>query len=163
VPWFRKSSSGDQPATDDTAPTDALPEIEPLTDDEVEWVRSTIAELAEQEVPPGDIDALGDHYDELLAGWLRLQESDRPDPNAVINQIGLAFGQYVADHAGLEWGVATDTQGVEIALHRPHTPGRVVLYPTNMVAKRWVAHETRMLAALARATVQAVQDIPAEG
>jgi hypothetical protein len=163
VAWFRKSSDELPTSGAEDATTIAFPEIEPLTDDEVVWVRSTIDELAEQGVRTGDIEDLGRHYDELLTEWLRMKESDRPDPHAIINQIGLAFGQHIADHTGLAWGVATSERGPEIALHRPRTPGEVVLYPTDMVAQRWGAHETGMLAPLARATIQAVKDIPAHG
>lgn len=159
MPWFKRS-----PGAEPTEPPDAghdaaeTPALEPLTAAEVTWLRTTLAELWEQDVRAGDIDDLGRHYDELLTAWLRLREADRPDPNAVINQIGLAFGQYVADRAHLEWKVATDSHGTEIALHR--TRGDVLVYPTNLVAKRWVAEETRALPALARATIDAVDQIP---
>ena len=160
--WFRRSS--DEDSTSGALPTPVtFPEIEPLTEDEVLWVRTTIAELVEQDVRFGDIEDLGRHYDEMLTGWLRLKEPDRPDPHVIINQIGLAFGQHIADHTGLVWGVATSERGPAIALHRPRTAGQVVLYPTDMVAQRWGAHETGVLAPLARATVDAVRDIPASG
>jgi hypothetical protein len=161
VPWFKRSSGADPTPGEDSVLT-AFPEIEPLTADEVEWVGSTIGALAEQDVRIGDIDDLGRHYDELLTGWLRLDESARPDPHGILDQIGLAFGQHIANHTGLEWGVANDQNGPVIALHRPGTAGQVVLYPTDMVTKRWSAQETRVLAPLARATIQAVQDIPDE-
>jgi hypothetical protein len=135
---------------------EASAEVDPLTDDEVDWVRSTIAELTEQDVRSGDIDDLGRHYDELLSTWLRLREADRPDPHGVINQIGLAFGQYVADHTDLAWGVATNQRGVEIALHRRRSEAPVLLYPTDMVNQQWEARETGILPALARATVDAI-------
>ena len=161
--WFKKPSD-DRPTGPDEASTEVEhPEVEPLTDDEVEWVRTTIAGLAEQDVRPGDIDDLGRHYDELLTVWLRLPESDRPDPNAIVTQIGLAFGQHIADHTGLVWGVANHPSGVEIALHRPRTPGQVLLYPAQMISTRWDAHDTGMLPALARATVRAVLDVPEHG
>ena len=44
----------------------------------------------------------------MLSGWLRLSDAQRPDPNGIVTQIGLAFGQYVADHAKLDWTIATD-------------------------------------------------------
>ena len=136
---------------------EATPNVDPLTDDEVDWVRSTIAELTEQDVRAGDIDDLGRHYDELLSTWLRLRETDRPDPHGVINQIGLAFGQYVADHTDLAWGVATNQRGVEIALHRERSEAPVLLYPTHMVNQHWEARDTGILPALARATVDAIE------
>jgi hypothetical protein len=164
VSWFRKSSSGDAGGvTSAEQAAVATLEVDPLTQDEVDWVRSTIAELAHQDVRVDDIDDLGRHYDELLTGWRRLSESTRPDPHAIVNQIGLAFGQLIANHTGLEWGVATNARGPEIALHRPSTGGALVIYPTDMVAKRWEAGETGVLPALARATIQAVQELPASG
>ena len=154
MPWFKKSSPG-EPAT----PV-AAPEIEPLTEDEVVWVRTTIAALTEQDVRVGDIDDLGRHFDELLTEWLRLREPDRPDPAGVVNQIGLAFGQYVADHTDLEWAVATDQTGPDIALHRPRSDGSVVVYPTDLVSRRWQSEEMHMLPSLARTTIDTVSRIP---
>jgi hypothetical protein len=162
--WLKKSSGEDQTA--EQAPGAeagaqhgaAAPVLEPLTNAETDWVRSSIAELIEQDVVPGDIDDLGRHYDEMLTAWLRLNEPQRPDPNAIISQIGLAFGQYVADQARLDWMVATDDHGTEIALHRER--GNVLIYPTDLVAKRWTAHERSVLPGLARAMIQAVDELP---
>ena len=156
--WFRKASDEPgPPAGVDATDVEPPPDIEPLTEDEAEWVRSTIAGLEEQGVERYDIDDLGRHYDELLTGWLRLREADRPDPDRIITQIGLAYGQLIVNHAGLEWGVANGPRGVEIALHRPATPGRVVIYPTSVVSESWAAEQTGMLPALTRATIQAVR------
>jgi hypothetical protein len=160
VPWFKKTPSGSPTAAGDSRSAVERPTVEPLTEDEIAWVRSTIAELAGQDVRAGDIDDLGRHYDELLAGWLRLREADRPDPDGIISQIGLAFGQYLADHAGLDWGVATSVHGAEIVVHRPGNGGQVMLYPADMVAQRWGAGESGILPALARATVDAVGKQP---
>jgi hypothetical protein len=155
--WFKKSSGED--STEVPPPVGAeAPVLEPLTAAEVDWVRSSIAELADQDVRLGDIDALGRHYDEMLNAWVRLSESQRPDPNAIINRIGLAFGQYVADHAKLDWTVATDSHGTEIALHRER--GDVLIYPTDVVAKRWAAHERNVLPALARTMIETVGRLP---
>lgn len=159
--WFRRTSNDASvaPAGPDAAD---LPEIEPLTDDETEWVRSTIAELEEQGVLRYDIDDLGRHYDELLTGWIHLRDGDRPDPSRIITQIGLAFGQLIVNHTGLEWGVATGRQGAEIVLRRPGTSGPLVIYPAAVVSERWTAEETGVLPALTRATIRAVLDAPTE-
>lgn len=161
--WFRRTSDGPVPSVGSDATYAQPPEIEALTEDEAEWVRSTIAGLEEQGVERYDIDDLGRHYDELLTGWLRLREADRPDPDRILTQIGLAFGQLIVNHAGLEWGVATGPRGVEIALHRPAASGGVVIYPISVVSERWVAEETEMLPALTRATIEAVRVVPQGG
>jgi hypothetical protein len=153
MPWFKRSSGAEPPP--EPAPEVARPTIEPLSAAEVAWVRSTVVGLAEQDVLDHNIDDLGRHYDELLSVWLRLREADRPDPTNVITQIGLAFGQYVVDQAGLEWVVATGASGPEIALHRPQ--GDLLVYPTAMIAERWAAEAHGVLPPLARATVAAVR------
>jgi hypothetical protein len=159
MPWLKKSS-GEQPTEAEPADTGATddPVLEPLTADEVDWVRSSIAGLLDQDVRIGDIDDLGRHYDEMLNAWLRLNEAQRPDPDGIINQIGLAFGQYVADHAKLDWTVATDQRGTEIALHRER--GNVLIYPTNLIAKSWAAHARNNLPALAREMIATVEQLP---
>jgi hypothetical protein len=162
MPWFKRSS-GEEPteapvSVQATATDAAPPVLEPLTPAEVDWIRSNIGGLAEQDVRLNDIDDLGRHYDELLAAWLRLEESRRPDPNQIITQIGLGFGQYVADQARLDWTVATDEHGAEIALHRAR--GNVLIYPTNLVAKRWAAEQLHTLPALARQMIATVEQIP---
>jgi hypothetical protein len=157
--WF-KSTPGEEPTeAQRSAPAaGAEPVLEPLTAAEVDWVRSSIAELADQDVRLGDIDDLGRHYDEMLTAWLRLNESQRPDPHAITNRIGLALGQYVADQARLDWTVATDEHGTEIALHRER--GNVLIYPTNLVAQHWAAHALNTLPALARDMIVTVEQIP---
>jgi hypothetical protein len=159
VPWFRKSSDDEPTDAPQVAPTAVVdPVLEPLTVAETDWVRSCIADLAEQDVRFGDIDDLGRHYDEMLNAWLRLNESQRPDPDRIINEIGLAFGQYVADRAKLDWTIATDENGAEIALNRTH--GNVLIYPTILIAKHWAAHQRDVLPALASDMIATVEQIP---
>jgi hypothetical protein len=156
--WFRRSPDDDADAPSEEPATGAVPPaIEPLTAEEIAWVRSNIAGLI-QDVRLNDIEDLGRHYDELLDAWVRLDESRRPDPHEIITQIGLGFGQYVADRAKLDWTVATDEHGPEIALHRVR--GNVLIYPTDVVAKRWAAQERQALPGLARQMIATVEQIP---
>jgi hypothetical protein len=179
VSWFKKQATVTEPAPppesdappspeavaapflDEVAPeplhevAPPAPAVEQLTASEVEWIGSTIAELAEQDVRTGDVDDLGRYYDELLTAWLRVRDADRPGPEKVIDQIGLAFGQYLADRADLVWVIAADQKGPIVALYRAHD--QVLLYPTTMVAERWDARETGILPGLAHATLRAVQ------
>jgi hypothetical protein len=153
---FRRSSAAEPAPGRHAAPAQVdAPVLEPLTTAEVDWVRSSIAGLVDQDVRLGDIDELGRHYDEMLKAWLRLPEVQRPDPDGITNQIGLALGQYVADHARLDWTVATDKHGTSIALRR--AAGRVLFYPTDLVAQRWAAHEHSTLPAMARDMIATVE------
>src|SRR5262245_55438096 len=71
---------------------------------------------------------------------------ERTDPNPLINMVGLAFGQRLVDELGLEWAVVTDEYGTEIAVHGE--PGDILVFPTNLVAKRWESGEASFLAKL---------------
>ena len=161
VSWFSKKDTVEVPPAEQEPPEAVaaeFPEIEPLTPDEIDWVRSTIAELGEQDVRIDDIEDLGRYYDELLTAWIRVREADRPAPDKVIDQIGLAFGQYLADQARLEWVIATGHQGPVIALYRAQ--GQVLLYPASMVASSWERRETGVLPALGRVTLRSVSQTP---
>lgn len=156
VSWFRRSSPGDEDAV--PAPA-AAPDVEPLTDDEVVWVRSQVAELADQGVRTEDVDDLGRYYDEMLAGWLRLKEPDRPDPAGITHQVGLALGEHVARRTGLLWRIALTEAGPEIALWRAEDA--VVVYPARLVAQCWAARETRVVPTLARSLVASAAPVSA--
>ncbi|GAA5122471.1 hypothetical protein [Haloechinothrix salitolerans] len=68
----------------------------------------------------------------------------------------------LAFHAGLpqpalRWVDASDALGTEIAVHGQ--PGDILLYPTNIVAKRWVAHEYGFLPTLVAAALERLGQI----
>jgi Domain of unknown function (DUF3806) len=155
VSWFKKQAATAEAPEPPEAAASPSPQVEQLTASEIDWIRTTIAELAEADVRTDDIHDLGRYYDELLTAWLRVRDADRPGPEKVIDQIGLAFGQYLADQSDLVWVIAADQTGPLIALHRPQ--GAVLLHPTTMVAERWNARETGILPGLAHATLQMVQ------
>jgi Domain of unknown function (DUF3806) len=52
--------------------------------------------------------------------------------------------RHLATACDLSWVVATDEHGTEIALHEQ--PGQILIYPTNLVAKRWTAVEDAFIA-----------------
>lgn len=82
--------------------------------------------------------------DIAFEAWLSSHDRDEQDPNPMIDAFGAAFGQYLADHLDLEWKIATEGDGHEMALHGQ--PGDIMLYPPNLVAKRYVDGETGFFA-----------------
>jgi hypothetical protein len=134
------------------------PRIEELSASETAWVEGNLTVLANAEVQPGDVAALGALYDAQLTSWLAAPTEERSDPNPLINLIGLGLGEYLRRECGMRWVLATDGHGFEIAIHRE--PGNVILYPTNIVAKRWVAQERGIIPELAEAMVQSVHRLP---
>lgn len=71
------------------------------------------------------------------------------DPNPLIQALGIALGQHLVDRHKLDWCVATDSFGTEVALYGKN--GDVLVYPLNLVAKRWSRGEGAFLVALVKA------------
>jgi Domain of unknown function (DUF3806) len=65
--------------------------------------------------------------------------------DAAVNGIGLSFGQLLVEQLGMEWTIATDDQGTDIAVR--NDAGWLV-YPRNVVRKRYANGETGFLTAL---------------
>ena len=83
--------------------------------------------------------------DRAFAAWIALETVDRDLINAVINYVGIAFGQALVDGIGLKWVLATDDQGSELAVYGFPKCGDILIYPANFVAKRWERRETNFL------------------
>ena len=135
--------------------------IEPITDGERDWI------VAQREgaavfvgiYSPADagqsvtLAAL----DRAWAAWMTTGETDTEVVNAVINRVGMAFGQFLVEDLGLSWVIASDELGTDLALHRD--PGRsdVLIYPANFVAKRWERRETIFMETCHAAILRDVQ------
>jgi hypothetical protein len=142
-----------------------LPRFEDLNDAEREWL-ATCIDYAGQLVAaysPADasrsLDAAA--LDRTWAAWLATGDTDTDRINGVINAVGFAFGQLLVDAAGFAWVVATDQYGTEMALLALPGKGDVLVYPTNLVAKRWESRETDFLVALFGVVTQQVRDVQA--
>jgi Domain of unknown function (DUF3806) len=127
----------------------ALRTVEPADEAGLEWIdqhvraaKATIAaggiEQAD-ELSPETLDRL---YAELSAE-LRRSGAEHEAVNSVINTVGLAFGQVLADGLGLTWVVVADEHGAEIALHAEPD---FIFFPTTLVATRWESDGTDFLA-----------------
>lgn len=98
--------------------------------------------------------------DAMVAGWLA-DGPHRVHVNTLVNAAGVAFGAHVARDAGLEWVIATDEHGSDLALHG--APGDVLVHPANAVAKRVVAGESGFVVALHAELVDGVRRRRAAG
>jgi hypothetical protein len=141
------------------SPESAGPSIEPLNDDEIRWRDGNLdaaAIFAERYAgSSGDkLPSLMD-LDQCIRAWLADDEA-RPDINAFVNAVGVAFGAHVARDAGLIWVIATDEHGSDLALHGE--PGNIVIYPANAVAKRISTGTTNFVVELHRSMVSGLEE-----
>jgi hypothetical protein len=84
----------------------------------------------------GKLDRLPDvqALDAVWVKWQSDRDPGRPDPNTVVNALGLCFGQQLVDRLGFRWAVITDQYGTEMGCIAQ--PGDVTVFPANMTAKR---------------------------
>lgn len=116
--------------------------IEPPNEDELAWIaenikaaRSIVATYAMAQGP------LEPHsLDEAISAWSRDPREERVEPNALVNALGIAFGQYLVEKLGMRWAVVSDEHGTDIAVHG--IPGDILVFPTAAVAKRVESGET---------------------
>jgi uncharacterized protein DUF3806 len=140
--------------------------IEAPNQAESDWVRANV-DLAkafvaaylgapEDEALP-DLKLLDEVYAAWFEQWRAVPAEDREDPNPYINAVGMAFGQRFVDELGFRWAVVTDNDGTEIAVHGD--PGDILIFPPNLVAKRFRREETGFLEWLYEHMAARVQEL----
>jgi hypothetical protein len=75
----------------------------------------------------------------------------------MINAFGIGFGQYLVDNNNLEWKIVQDEFGTEIAVYR--TPGDILLFPPNLVAKRYEKEEIEFFVPLYNGIKKQIEEI----
>lgn len=101
------------------------------------------------------------NLDQVYRAWLAAHQRGVEDPNPMINAFGIAFGQLFVNVLGLEWKVVTDQYGTEIAVHGQ--PGDVVVFPTNLVAKRYEKNEAGFFESLFSSMKEQIQTVRGQG
>lgn len=142
-----------------------LPRFQELNEAERQWVASCIEAGRHMVAAYAPADAQGpldpDVLDRTYAAWLATGEANGDRINHAINAIGFAFGQLLIDAAGFHWVVATDHFGSEVGLRALPGKGDLLVYPANMVAKRWQQRETMFLRPIFEVVTKQVRDVQA--
>jgi hypothetical protein len=132
--------------------------IEELSADERAWIDAHLVGMREANVDVNDPASLGALFDEALAAWYAQPEQDRPDPNPLINSLGVGLGQCIVARTDLRWVIATDENGTDLALHR--IANDVLVFPANAVAKRWSARVSGFIPAFVDELTSALDELP---
>lgn len=109
------------------------------------WIADLIQWFRELGVAD-DLDGLSEFFAKQKQAWLALPDNDRPDPNPLINSIGAIIGNLLVSRLDMQWVVASDEYGTEVAV--VGQPGDILIYPMNAVAKRWTGESEATIADL---------------
>ncbi|MFK0009703.1 DUF3806 domain-containing protein [Paenarthrobacter sp. NPDC090520] len=110
------------------------PMLSTLSDDHREFLTSCLGLADGAGVDLNDAGSVRDFYNLLLATW-RASPDGPADPQPYLNAAGAAFGEHLVRTTPLEWVIAEDSRGRELAVHSERT--NFFVYPFDAVAKRW--------------------------
>lgn len=124
--------------------------IEPMNEAERAWIRDELANarrLISLHAPDvGDDPYTPEVLDRVFkAAYESARPSDADYANVTINAIGIAFGQYLVETLRFEWCAVFDGYGQELAVVGLPGKANVLVFPPNLVAKRWTAGTTDFL------------------
>jgi hypothetical protein len=136
-------------------------EIMDLNQAEHEWVANSLAQvkgLVESAIGKDATDWLRPALlDKAYKVWNAGHRRGEEDPNSWINAFGIAFGKWLSQELDLEWKLVSDELGTELAIFG--MPGKILLFPPNLVAKRYVDGQTEFFLPLSQAIVKDVKQI----
>jgi len=121
----------------DASPDEPSERILELNPAEVAWMEDLRRALPAGAA--GDVAVLGRLFDESLDAWEAMPAGERPDPNLVINAIGVAAGDMVlARVPTARWLAVSDEGGHELAVVAgPAHPDSPRIVPLHAVGRRW--------------------------
>jgi Domain of unknown function (DUF3806) len=140
-----------------------MPKIESINEKEHAWIKAQLENASNfvEGFSPGEsgqpltLAVL----DQAFAAWVASEPTGTNLISAIINYLGIAFGQALVDGIGFQWIIATDDHGSDLAVHGLPGRGDILVYPVNFVAKRWERREINFLEDAYRKITHNVQEV----
>jgi len=113
--------------------------ITDVSEQENEWIAQQLRGATkfvsiycpEQANRPLSLGALDRAYDL----WLSSNETNADIINAVINRVGVTFGQFLVDAGEFKWVIACDELGTDLAIYALPGSADVLVYPANFCSQ----------------------------
>ncbi len=128
--------------------------IDPLTDEEKAYLDRQLGAATQfiRNFAPADADksVTPEILDRAYTNWYSQNPEDKDEINRVINICGALIGEFFIRTVdiGFKWVNATDQYGSDLAIFALPGQGDILIYPTNLVAKRYERGETGFMAQL---------------
>lgn len=101
-----------------------------------------------------DLDSIGAAYDDYVHEMLLTPAAERRDPTPTLTMIAMAMGEHLRRNSTLQWRVAGDAQGTDLALASADDLG--VLYPIDPVAQAWSQRQRGWLPVFVRELMRSI-------
>ncbi len=126
--------------------------VRPLDGRSEQALRDWLERARQAHVDIDDLASIEEAYDRYLAEVMRTPADRRRDPTPTLTTIAIAMGEHLRARSALQWRVAEDAEGVDLALVSGNEMG--VLFPIDPVADAWSRQERRWLADFARGVLE---------
>jgi len=103
-----------------------------------------------------DVESIGAAYDDYVHEVFLTPAAERPDPTSKLTMIAMAMGEHLRRNSTLQWRVAGDAQGTDLALASADDLG--VLYPIDPVAQAWSQRQRGWLPVFVRELMRNIGD-----
>lgn len=125
------------------------PTIIEVNEEEIAWINMKLkaAKLFIKAFSPDDAgkEITLTILDRAFTAWMATAPTDVQEINEVIDNVGIVFGQKLVDNLGLNWVIAKDQNGIDLAVYGLPNKGDVLYYPANIIAKSWERKETNFI------------------
>jgi hypothetical protein len=144
-----------RPTHEELAPVQGAAVVRDLAPSQAPWLESQRVRLAERLGGTPTLPALDALWQQMVGG-----EPEEGEVNAIINEIGVAFGDELArSRHRFEWAVVTDAFGTALSVVARRDTAKIAIEPFNFVAKRWESREPRFLVHGVAAILEQVDQI----
>ncbi len=144
----------------------ARQKIKPLNEAERQWVVVEVANARRLVEIMSPADAESEMSPEVLDRVYKTAReaagNDASGANAIINAVGMAFGQYLVDKLGFGWVTVFDRHGAELAVIALPGHADIVVFPPNLVGKRWESGTVNFLNDVYLGIVENLEQVKAD-
>jgi hypothetical protein len=118
-------------------PEDGRPVSSPIGSADRSRIARGLEALRAQGIDVDDLAALGAAYDRAFEA---ARSGVGEEPAEVVEQFGIAIGEYLARHSHRDWAIVTDVFGTDLGLVDARAD--TVIVPHNLVGARWMRGES---------------------
>lgn len=130
--------------------------VRPLDRRGEQALRDWLERARQAHVDVDDLNSIEAAYERYLDEVMRTPADRRRDPTPTLTTIAIAMGEHLCARSALQWRIAADAEGTDLALVSSNEMG--VFFPIDPVADAWSRQERRWLAEFARGVLEQMQD-----